>query len=465
MNPTTRLLLFSFTTAISFALLSPDTEAQGLVEGTKEYANKAMFWKGAHLKEISFQSLFPKALYKKSYFSWLILATSIGIGATVTYVTAGAGAPVAATGVSTVASWIVGGGAGSYMGGLSAVGSVVGGNAIIGAAILNGLSFGIIGGTTGGFATLSTTAKFCVIANVSATLLDGVATLDKHDAGMLHYTAKLKVPKGLGGKSVRQLVEEIYENEERKADAANHHDTKAMERYADLGQALLKSSTGMLKDGLEKESLSQEDLLVLGIINYSGGSVELFQKAIEKLTLLKPSLDKMSYIDYLSSISLLLDVRESDALASLDRCLEEEPYAVEAAILKLNILANDLGRNEQSLLDTLSKLERSINSNRYSSEYSLLAPYFRVASVYYRNGNYDKAKVFFEKAGEQIGILEGFLGGAKVKTQARLGAINCGYLLGETQKAEKDFTTLIKSMKPEEGKELKGQYVGTQSLN
>jgi len=138
---------------------------------------------------------------------------------------------------------------------------------------------------------------------------------------------------------------------------------------------------------------------------------------------------------------------------------------VEAAILKLNILANDLGRNEQSLLDTLSKLERSINSNRYSSEYSLLAPYFRVASVYYRNGNYDKAKVFFEKAGEQIGILEGFLGGAKVKTQARLGAINCGYLLGETQKAEKDFTTLIKSMKPEEGKELKGQYVGTQSLN
>jgi hypothetical protein len=65
------------------------------------------------------------------------------------------------------------------MAGLSTVGGFVGGNAIIGATILNGLSYGLIGGTMGKFVLLSSAAKFGVIANITAVGLDGIAVLAK----------------------------------------------------------------------------------------------------------------------------------------------------------------------------------------------------------------------------------------------------------------------------------------------
>ncbi len=143
----------------------------GLIDDTKAQANKIIFWKNEHLNEISFRVIYPKSLWTKSYFSWVVLGATIVGGGAFTYFTAGAGAPAAATGVSAVASSIAGGGAGSYMAGLSMVGGVVGGNAITGAAILNGISYGIIGGSMGKFAALSAAAKFGVIANVSATVI------------------------------------------------------------------------------------------------------------------------------------------------------------------------------------------------------------------------------------------------------------------------------------------------------
>src|SRR5574344_288531 len=81
-----------------------------IITSTKENINKTMFWKNKHLESIDYESVYRKKLYEKSYFGLAITGASIiGAGA-FSYFTAGTGAPVAATGVSTVASWVAGGG-------------------------------------------------------------------------------------------------------------------------------------------------------------------------------------------------------------------------------------------------------------------------------------------------------------------------------------------------------------------
>jgi len=120
----------SLSIILAVSLLSVNVNAS-IWQDTKEYANKAMFWKSKHLEDIDFKHIYPKSFYKKSYFGFVITgAAVIGAGA-FTYFTAGAGAPAAATGASTVAAWVAGGGAGSYMAGLSAIGSWFGGKCYI----------------------------------------------------------------------------------------------------------------------------------------------------------------------------------------------------------------------------------------------------------------------------------------------------------------------------------------------
>lgn len=162
----------SIATAISILAVNADA---GIWQGTKEYVNEIMFWKNKHLEDIDFKHIYPKAFYKKSYFGFVVTgAAVVGAGA-FTYFTAGVGAPAAATGASTVATWVAGGGVGSYMAGLSTIGSWFGGNAILGAAILNGISIGTIGGGASTFAALSILGKAGVMASVTAMSLDGVA--------------------------------------------------------------------------------------------------------------------------------------------------------------------------------------------------------------------------------------------------------------------------------------------------
>jgi len=189
---------------------------------TKVYANKAMFWKNEHLEDIDFKHIYPKAFYKKSYFGFLITGVAvIGAGA-FTYVTAGAGAPAAATGVSSVASFIAGGGAGSYMAGLSVVGGWVGGNAMVGAAILNGISIGMFGSSLAG---LSVLGKLSILSSVTASGLDGVAFFSNPETKELEYRIRLQIPKDLGSKATREIVDKIYDVDSDMQDAINDNDS------------------------------------------------------------------------------------------------------------------------------------------------------------------------------------------------------------------------------------------------
>jgi hypothetical protein len=110
--------------------------------------------------DFRFHTVYKKAFWQQSWFVPVVITGAVATAAAVTVFTGGAGAPAAGVGVSSVASAIAGGGPGSYMAGLSIVGGWFGGNAMLGAALLNGLSAGIIGGiatkaTVGSLALLS----------------------------------------------------------------------------------------------------------------------------------------------------------------------------------------------------------------------------------------------------------------------------------------------------------------------
>ena len=141
---------------------TPQVSTASIWGSTKEMVNNAIPWKQKHLEEISFEEIYPKKFYKKSSFFFVATGAMIVTAGTISFFTAGAGAPAAAAGVSSAASMIAGGGAGSYMAGLSAVGGWFGGNAILGAAILNGISLGTIGGASS-WGALSVAAKAGVL--------------------------------------------------------------------------------------------------------------------------------------------------------------------------------------------------------------------------------------------------------------------------------------------------------------
>ncbi len=100
----------------------------------------------ADSKELRFEYVYKIPFWKNDTVFWSAIAVASAGAAAFTVYTAGTGAPAAGTGVSYVASQLIaGGGAGSYMSGLSTLGGWVGGNAITGAAILNATSAATLG--------------------------------------------------------------------------------------------------------------------------------------------------------------------------------------------------------------------------------------------------------------------------------------------------------------------------------
>lgn len=195
-------------------IIFPISSHADIFQTTKEKVNSIIPYKKEHLDTLSFSTIYPKKFYQNSNFVWVVTgATIVGAGL-FSFYSGGAGAPLAATGVSSVASMIGGGGAGSYMAGLSTVGGWFGGNAILGGAILNGISLGTIGGSTS-WGALTIASKAGVLLSVTASTLDGVFYFDNPTTHKIQYSVRVKQPEGLGNKRTRELISAISSIEER----------------------------------------------------------------------------------------------------------------------------------------------------------------------------------------------------------------------------------------------------------
>jgi tetratricopeptide (TPR) repeat protein len=433
----------------------------GVWDTTKEYGNKAMFWKSQHLEDVDFTNIYPKDFYKKSYFGFAITGAAIVGAGAFTYFTAGVGAPAAATGTSAVAAWVAGGGAGSYMAGLSAIGGWFGGNAMLGAAILNGISIGTIGGGTSTFAALSVLGKVGVMASVTAMSLDGVAYFSNSETNKLEYKIKVTIPKDLGSKDTRQLVDRIYENKEEINEALEDGNGSKQKTLFDLQEQYNKDGIRLLEHKISMTD-NQEDLIVLGLIAWNNGEYGLFDKAISHIN--SADLDNTGFLNYLYALQSLANGNSEKVLSYLDNAIDENPYAIEPYILYINVLGNnDFTKHESKIASLVKQASEKFDSDKYATGYSLAGVYYRAATFYFTSKRYVKAKQYYEKAFEELGFLQKHFFGKQLKHTIQLGVANSLFSQNKITSADKVYQEIIADIDEEndnERKNIKDQYLG-----
>ncbi|WP_457564161.1 tetratricopeptide repeat protein [Caminibacter sp.] len=349
------------------------------------------------MKYVTFKEVYPKSFWKKSYFNWIILGTSIVVAGVVSYFTAGAGAPAAASGVSTVASWIGGGGAGSYMAGLSTVGSWFGGNAMLGAAILNGISLGTIGGTSGKVA-LSLASK---LANISDMSLSGIASLSEDGASI--YVFDIQVPKKIGDGNVKELVENLEKLNEKKQDAIedkNFDKAKLIDKEIDLNY---NYGLKLLEKELDKSNPNIENLIVLGIIAYKKGKLKLFYDSLETIDFYSNKIKNDSFLKYLWGIYYLsLPRGDEKALKNFQTSYLKENYVIEPVLAIISILGKDYYANKELIYGWVNTGEKNYDSDKYDGR-GLMSLYYKIGTIAFINKDWKNAIKYYEKAYDELG--------------------------------------------------------------
>ncbi len=387
-----------------------------------------------HLEELTFSSVYPRPIYEKSYFTWIVLGASIVAAGVVSYFTAGAGAPAAATGVSTVASWIGGGGAGSYMAGLSTVGGWFGGNAMLGAAILNGISLGTIG-TASGKAALSLAAKAATVVDLSLSGISYIKSV-KDEKGV--YVFDIKIPKDLGSGTVRRLVETIYDLEDEKQDAI---EDKLFEKANGISRQIdaeCRKGVKLLEKEFLKKKPSQENLLVLGILAYKIGDIKKFSQALWYISFLyQPK--KTSFLEYLKGINELSNpesYNKEKALNYFINSYEQEPYTIEPIISIISLLGEDYCENKEKISKLVEIGAENYNSDKYIGR-PLMSLYSRAATIAFNNQDWESALKYYSKEYDELGIIVKTLPIAKeIKNHIKMQMAICYKHLGNLKKAQ-----------------------------
>lgn len=450
-----------FSLAIAIHLIILPLNANMLDETIKYcYSDKnIMPWNNKHLKSLDFATIYPKPLYQKSYFGYTVTGIVIVGAGAFTYLTAGAGAPVAATGVSWFSSTVAGGGAGSYMAGLSTIGSWFGGNAVLGASILNGISIGILGGGTTTFATMSILSKVGVMASITASGLDGVFYFSNVETHNLEYKVKITIPKDLGSASTRTLVDNIYEVDENIAEVYKDKNETTLIALFQKKEEYYNEANTLLGQELVRSD-NQEDLIVLGIIAWNNNNIDLFNKAISKIKISK--LQNTGFINYLYALGALSEEDINSALVYLDRSIKRNEYAIEPVLLYINILGNtNFIKNESKIKILVEHATKNFDSDCYATGHSLVSAYYRFATFYFMNKQYSNAEKYYEKAYSKLSIFQKYLFTKQLKYTILLSKANAIYKQGNTTTANILYNSIINDVESEEERNaLANQYLG-----
>jgi len=392
--------------------------------------------------EITFAKAYPVPFYEKDWFEPLIMLASFIGTVAVLYFTAGAGAPAAAPGVSTIASWIAGGGPGSYMAGLSIVGSLFGGNAILGAAILNAASLTLIGGA-GAKGSLVLGAK---IARLTDLTIIGVEIMKSTGESSSNggFIFNIPIPFNWGSKNVKEnileplneisgkildLQEDLIELHQDKCEAVKEGDTikvkeilkeiknkeemikhlnKEKQKLVNLSNLTLEKLIYHIESQSKKihnRSQVGEDLLVLGVIANNSGNVELFSKSLYILNSLASTARKTSFLDYLNGILFLQEGEFKIAEKYLYKSLNQEPYVVETAIALISALSQNYVKNKSEIEKVVRTVEEEYDDDNYKGK-NLRILYYHTGTVAMVNGDYQSALKYFKKAYDSLGIIK-----------------------------------------------------------
>lgn len=449
-------------------------------------AEKPLSNNQGHPIEMGFSDAFDKRFYESKYFGITVLGATVVAAGAFSYFTAGAGAPTAATGVSTVASWVGGGGAGSYMAGLSTIGGAFGGNAMVGAAILNGVSIATIGGGST-FVTLSATQKALAIASVSATMLDGVAIFDGPRTSELNYRIALPIPNNIGSTELREHAKKLGKLRKHERQLGEEMDTLVADRLKakEAGKSpekgastkKLASAESKLRETrqertrLEKEivsraqratkgGISTEDRILLAVLAKNLGKSDLFAGMVGNVS--TDNAKDAGYVYYLKAVAKVEKNQLDDAKQLLEKSSIHNPYAIEPAILRVNIAGSrGFNANKDEILDIVSRTEKRFDSKKYATPYSLVSLYYRLGTFGLANKDYVLAEAQFIQALGKRSMWEKYGPKDKIDSMINTGLANALYGQGRKDEAIKIVDKLLKRAEDGQARELVcAQFVG-----
>lgn len=436
--------------------------------------------------KLGFSDVFDKKFYEKKSFGLVVLGTTVVVGGAVSYATAGAGAPTALTGVSTVASWVGGGGAGSYMAGLSTIGSVFGGNAMLGAAMLNGISMATIGGGAG-FSTLTATQKALAITSVSASMLDGVAVVAGPETKTLNYQVALSIPRGIGSKDLRkqaeklrklgkderelgEKIDELYEdqrkaqkegmslNKEKAKEKLNKAEAKLRETKNERAQ-LEKLVASRASDAIKKNE-PPEDIVLLSVLAKNLGKSDVFEKLMAKMV--TDNAKDAGYVYYLQAVAQIQRRKIDSAKDLLEKSSMHDPYAIEPSILRVNILGHQgFNANKNEVLDIVARAEKNFDSEKYVTPFSMVSLYYRVGTLALINKDYGLAETQFKNALDARSVWEKYGLNKKFESMLQTGLANAFFGQGRSDEAQAIIDKILKKAKDGRAREvICAQYMG-----
>lgn len=278
---------------------------------------------------LRFEEVYDIPFYQNDWVIGTTITVAVVGAAVFTTVTAGTGAPAAAAGASTVASAVAGGGAGSYMAGLSIIGGWVGGNAITGAAILNGASVALLGGTYKG---MSVATKLFIRGLDVGEFGRIVLSKDNIEKNNI-YVISLIPSDSIGTDKIENFLDSLEDiNEELEdEDITKNTATVRVKNVANNIRTLVAQV-------LNKNNPSQderEDAVIGAVTLYSLGFVDDFVKYITKI---KVKNNEESFLLFLKSVAYFLKDDLDKANSYALRAISSEPEAIEPVMIRIMIL-------------------------------------------------------------------------------------------------------------------------------
>ncbi|MCX2983405.1 hypothetical protein EYC98_21305 [Halieaceae bacterium IMCC14734] len=414
-------------------------------------------------KKFTFSELYPTPFHDTDEFNYLLIGGSMAAAAAITYATAGVGAPAVIPGTSALIVAVGGGSQGAYMAGLSTIGSLVGSNAIGGAAVLNGL-----GAAVGLSATAKNAAVFGIalksMTGIGLAAYDGILIAEDKKTGDLILVSELRMPEEIDGSDyVKSLAKSIKNNEKKIAEASKENDLISARAYLEYRKADLSNAVELLECILLTEKFGQsevtpEDLILLSIMAHKAGDFDAFHQAVKVLEKSRGKYENTSFIDYLIASSYFTQGQLDQGAKSLQSSIGAEPGIPEPTTLQLVYLSRDgeaFAQNESRMSSLIGLLEKDFNEDRYNSPHTKASVYFRLGTIYLRYDRPAKAIRYFEKARENLSAIQEMEVFARFVEQNFKNDIDVYIAIsyakdGKVTVAEKKMNALLDSLKEDD---------------
>ncbi len=417
--------------------------------------------------DLGFEAAFYRPVYKTSSFGLVLTGTAIVAAGAFSYFTAGAGAPAAATGVSTVASWV---GGSSYMAGLSTIGGWFGGNAMLGSAILNGISLGTVGGM-GSWSALSSGQKALALGATAATTMDGIAIISKPQTQQLEWRVVLPVPRDLADDRTRTLLDAMSEASREVTAIASEWDVaKAemvpespkskkileLERTHEAAEARHKAAAEQVNDELARVMRlgdSNRTTVLMAVIAQNSGRSADFRTLVGRIKL--APLKRRSYLDYLRAIAALQAGRVTEAERLLYESWNAASFAIEPPILLAGVVGSRGFASQESKIDEIaSNADKNFKSNAYMNSASLVSLHYRIGTMALGANRCERARTAFTKAQAELSTIEKYWSGKDTRNFLDIGEANALHCQGDKSKAHEIFKKVWERTSSKDAREL-----------